>query len=165
MKPNIPVEPNHHERYQKAIFLSLVTMLMVMFPIVQNFRENPDDGFPFSYYPMFTKQRGETTTLVHPIAVDRFGNETNLDYRYVARGGMNQVRRQIRKRARRGEALNLCQKVVRRIQADGLGDISEVMIVKNEYDMAAFFEGSKKPIRREVLAICSLPCAATGDAR
>ena len=148
---------NERDARRNALVLSAITLFVVTVPIVQNFRADPDDGFPFSYYPMFTARRGEDTGLIHPVGVRADGSEVDLHYRFADDGGMNQVRRQIRKRVRNGQADLLCEEIARNVAASrdpAVSDVVEVQLVDDDYHIRNFFAGQQEPHRRKVLVRC-----------
>ncbi len=139
-----------------AILFSLVLLILVLIPIVQNFREKPRDGFPFSYYPMFTNQRAQTTRLTHPIGIKPDGTQIDLNYRLFSGGGMNQARRQLRRLvgSKKG-ATEHCDRIAHRIlesDDERLGDLVQVQIVEDTINIAEFFDGNRKPNRRKIIA-------------
>ena len=67
----------------------------VFSPVAENWRDHPSDGFPLSYYPMFSRQRGEVYRQTHLVGVDAENNRILIPYRFAGAGGFNQVRRQI----------------------------------------------------------------------
>ncbi len=147
------------QRRRYAIVFSLAAVTLIGIPIVQNFREKPDDGFPLSYYPMFSKERHGATELSHPIGIREDGTTIDLHYRTVSRGGMNQVRRQIRKIIRNGDGKELCHDVaeyVAKSRRNEYQDIVSVAIVTDTYDFHEFFGGNRTPRRRKVIARCAV---------
>jgi len=91
---------------------SLLTLGAVIWPVVQNWRRMPRDGFPFSWYPMFSARRGKTSSVTCVIGVDLNGNQHQLHYRYAGFGGHNQVRRQLNRMAVEGRAGDTCAFVI-----------------------------------------------------
>ncbi|NIQ16098.1 MAG: hypothetical protein GTO02_17415 [Candidatus Dadabacteria bacterium] len=67
---------NKSEKLKKIIIsvLSIIFILVVLSPVAENFKEKPEDDFPLSYYPMFTKKRGEETNITHIIGFDNYKN-------------------------------------------------------------------------------------------
>lgn len=140
-----------------AVLFSLACISLVGIPIIQNFREKPDDGFPLSYYPMFSEERHGTTQLSHAIGIRADGTTMSLHYRVVGSGGMNQVRRQIRKIVRSGDADELCRKVAAHVaqsRRTEYGELVEVAIVTDTYDFHEFFGSRRTPRRRLIVARC-----------
>ena len=147
------------QRRRYAVVFSVAAVTLIGIPIVQNFREKPDDGFPLSYYPMFSKERHGVTELSHPIGIREDGMTIDLHYRTVASGGMNQVRRQIRKIIRNGDAKELCRDVAENVaksRRKEYRDIVAVAIVTDTYDFHDFFSGNRTPRRRKVIARCAV---------
>ena len=84
-------------------------------PSSQNFSSDPQDGFPLSYYPMFTKKRGRTTKIHHLLAFDADGGTISVPGRCFGPGGMNTIRRQIRRKIQEGRAQDILDAVVERL--------------------------------------------------
>lgn len=150
------------------VVISIATLVVVLSPIRENFRDKPADGFPLSYFPMFTNQRNAQTSLTHPLGFRRDGSEVNLPYWVVAGGGMNQVRHQIPRLIKQGKGEDLCAGVARtvaRSQRDFYRDIVEVAIVKDRFQFDRFFHGDRTPAEREVLARCAVSRAAPREDR
>lgn len=143
-----------------ALFTSVLVLSVSLFPIFQNFKSSPQDDFPLSYYPMFTKKRKQDTKVIHPIGVTRAGAKINLHYQVVADGGMNQVRRQINKQVRNQQAQQLCNHVAQMIDLHS-PELHEplvgVQIVSDRYNLAAYFAGERSPMKRNIEATAPVP--------
>lgn len=139
--------------------LSVVTLIAVLSPILQNFADKPIDGFPLSYFPMFTAVREGRTTLTHPVGFYPDGTSVDLNYRVAGSGGMNQVRRQIRERVKNGEASDLCREIAQSVRTRWMDDypgIVEVAIVRDRFFIEEFFAGNREPYERKVRARVAL---------
>lgn len=151
-------------RRRFAVVFSLIVVSLVTLPIIQNFRKHPDDGFPLSYYPMFSKKRSDETQVAHPIGIRADGSTVNLDYRVAGRGGMNQVRRQIRKIIRHGDADELCRNIAKQVARSDrppYRELQSVAIVTDTYRFSDFFRGDHKPHKRKVEARCVIERVGT----
>lgn len=136
---------------------SLLTIGAVLWPVVENWREEPEDGFPLSYYPMFTAKRSERVWITHLVGSDARGERRPIPYAYAGTGGLNQVRRQINRIVREGNAEALCRTVAARIALEEdarFADVVEVRIVTGRYLLADFYAGAKDPISERVRASC-----------
>jgi len=51
--------------------ISILCMLVIASPILENWKDEPKDDFPLSYYPMFSKIRGETTIVSYLYGGDK----------------------------------------------------------------------------------------------
>jgi len=98
-----------NERY--ASILSILMIGVVFSPIVKNWEKKPQDSFPLSHYPMFSEKRNRNMSLTYMVGIGTRGERYKIPYAYVGSGGLNQVRKQIRKRVDKGEANGLCQSV------------------------------------------------------
>jgi len=101
----------------------------VLGPIHQTWRSRPRDGFPLSYYPMFTAKRKASGQVTHLVGVTADGGTRFLPHGLAGSGGLNQVRRQLARSARRGTADRVCAAVAAKVAASGergLADLVEV---------------------------------------
>ncbi|MEM7305446.1 MAG: hypothetical protein AAF682_02190 [Planctomycetota bacterium] len=143
-----------------SILAGCALCLAVLFPITQNWAEDPVDGFPLSYYPMFSKKRDGRAKVYHLVAYDAEGERHPVSYRAIGTGGFNQVRRQTRRIMRDGDSDALCREVAERLaESDRAGEqaLVEVRAVVAWYDFDAFFRGDKTPISEEVWGSCPIP--------
>jgi len=138
-----------------ASALSLLTVGAILWPIAQNWKKEPKDNFPLSYYPMFSLKRPKKADFTYLVGLDAEGNRHLLPYRYAGTGGLNQVRRQINRLAREGKAERLCRQVAERLalEADGpFSDVKTVQVVTGRYRLAEYFDGIKEPTKERVHA-------------
>ncbi len=131
----------------------------VLWPIRQNWRQDKRDGFPLSYYPMFSQRRKERVDLVYLVGLTAGGERRLIPYSYAGTGGLNQVRRQIGRLVRTGTADVVCEAAARRLAAknDGpLGDVVTVRVVRGRYRLADYFAGDKEPLSERIQATCEI---------
>ena len=147
------MEINQHKAI--AAIFSIVVLLLVLSPVVENWRKTPKDNFPLSYYPMFSKKREATYTLRYVVGYDEQEQRYHIPYHYIGNGGFNQVRRQIIKQCKNGKAKKLAKKVARRLakSKDPLYQTLErIEVVKGTYNFEIYFEiGDKTPLKEKVL--------------
>ncbi len=132
----------------------------VLWPIRENWRAEPRDGFPLSYYPMFSIARRTTLRVTHFVGRDAAGGKHLLPGSHAGDGGLNQVRKQIRAIARAGDGEALCARVAARAARDWPADrppLREVAVVTGRYGMAAWFAGERAPVALEHHARHVLP--------
>jgi len=141
-------------------FASLFSLLLcgaTLASIAQNWRPQPQDSFPFSYYPMFSQKRGDTYQVNYIVGLDAQGNRHLISHEVAGKGGFNQTRRQINKYIREKKAAELCRSVAARV---GRGseppypEIVTVQIVTGSYRFADYFAGNKTPLSERVRASC-----------
>jgi len=128
---------------------------VVLGPLRQNWRSTPRDGFPLSYYPMFSARRWRTGTVTHLVGVDAGGGTRLLHYRHAGTGGLNQVRRQIRRCVAGDRAHALAESVagsIARSRSAADSGITQVRVVSARYDYDAYFAGNRVPERETVHA-------------
>lgn len=114
----------------------------VLWPVVENWRGRPEDGFPLSYYPMFSLKRADATTVRYLVGLDACGERWLLPHTCAGTGGLNQVRRQINALVRAGEAHALCRLVAADVATrneEHFPDIVTVQVVVGRYRLADFF--------------------------
>ena len=145
------------ERTQRrlAALASIGVLCTLMLPVKENWSKSPRDGFPLSYYPMFTKVRSKTTTLHHVVGVSRSGERHNLPGRLTCQGGMNTARRQMRRMVRDGAAESLAERAAERLVGSPLVahlELERIEVVVSRYSIRAYFTGKTEPVDREVVA-------------
>lgn len=129
----------------------------VLAPVRQSWRRQRDrtDGFPLSYYPMFSARRSEVGTVVHLVGVEADGRTRVLHHRYAGTGGLNQVRRQIRRRVEGGGAASLAEEAARAVAVSSRPKDSrlvEVRVVTSQHRYDEFFAGDREPLSQTVHA-------------
>ena len=132
----------------------------VLYPIIQNWRRHPRDSFPLSYYPMFSARRGDTAEVTYAQGVTSSGAHVPLHYSHIGTGGLNQVRRQLRRLVRDGGADETCRRVARRVARapdSQLRDIVEVRVVTEEFVLDDFSAGQLTSTSEKVHAAHPVP--------
>ncbi len=141
----------------QAVFFSVATLMAIAWPVHQNWKKNPKDNFPLSYYPMFSHQRKATHSLPYFVGYDNIGNRYFIPYKFAGTGGFNQVRRQINKRARSGDAKKLTRKVakaLRKTKKQPFKNLVRVEMVRGKFHLDDYFNTEKKqPIKETVYHI------------
>jgi hypothetical protein len=156
---NTPGKPARPPGRLRAAAFSVTLLAAVLAPVAENFRDEPEDSFPLSYYPMFSARRSPTPEVTYLVGLSAAGERYPIHYRYAGVGGMNQVRRQIRRRVREGAAGVLCADVaskVARARKPPLADVVTVQIITGEFRLDDYFRGDKRPLQEEVRASCAV---------
>jgi hypothetical protein len=85
-----------NERAKAAVF-SVAVLGAVLSPLLQYRRplKKRRDGFPLSWYPMFSAKRRRRSWVTYAVGVDRDGRRRYLHKGLLGAGGINQVRRQL----------------------------------------------------------------------
>lgn len=150
--------PSRSERLAVGTF-STFLIGAVLAPIRQNWRAEKRDGFPLSYYPMFTARRPARSTVFHFRGIDGGGGLVTVPYTYAGTGGLNQVRRQIRRMALAGRADELCARTASSVATHGrLHTVRRVQLVRAAYRLDDWFLGvSREPVRLTVLGEAEVP--------
>lgn len=140
-----------------ALAFSVVFLLAVFAPVMENWKPVPQDNFPLSYYPMFSQKRSENYALNYIVGYDAAGQRYIIPYQYAGNGGFNQVRRQINKKCRKGDAYKLAKKVAKSIRKSGNADLKRIEcieIVCGQYHIDDYFiHPNPKPVSEEQLAV------------
>jgi hypothetical protein len=131
-------------RYTKrqTVIVGSILLSLVMCPIVQNWTKKPVDSFPLSYYPMFSKKRGETYGLYYVMAYDSLGTKKRLPYHIAGTGGFNQVRRQINKAHKIDGGRPFLKKVGKRLAKKDKSlyeRLVKIELVKGYYHLENYF--------------------------
>lgn len=151
--------PRAVSRKWVASLLSILLLAAVVLPVGQNWAAVPRDDFPFSYYPMFSFEKGDRQRVTYLIVADAAGNRFLLPYLFAGSGGMNQVRRQMARLIDRGQAPRLCRNVASRVARSGdlPAGLETVQIVTGTFLMTEFFAGNRAPLSEMVRAQCPVP--------
>jgi hypothetical protein len=156
------VEPATSGKLVASAF-SIVMLVVVASPVVENWKAQPRDDFPLSYFPMFSEDRADAQRVTYVVGSDGRGNQYLIPYQYAGRGGMNQVRRQINKLVDQGAAPRLCQTVAGRLAGagGGLPEIQTIEVITGTYRLSEYFTGRQAPIAESVHARCSVRRSAS----
>ena len=102
------------------------------------------DSFPFSHYPMFSSQRKSYYWVTHLLGIEADGTSRPLHYSYLGTGGLNAVRRQVRRRVRDGDGPVLAEHaaalIARRDRPADRG-VVRVHVVRGRYLVDPFMRG------------------------
>ncbi len=128
----------------------LALLLLLLSPARAHVIEGVEDDFPLSYYPMFTKQRAKTTRIHHVIGRTSDGEDLLLPGRCFGAGGMNTVRRQIRRWAREKREEEVLDRAVDRLSScfPDHERVVEVALVRSTYPLSEARNASPTPVGR-----------------
>jgi hypothetical protein len=156
----MPTEPSPSERLAVGAFSALLVGA-VLAPIRQNRRAEKRDGFPLSYYPMFSARRPARSTVHHFRGIDADGGFVTVPYTCAGIGGFNQVRRQIHRIALEGRAEELCAQAAAEVaRLDPLRAVRRLQLVKARYHLDDWFlDTAREPVNLTVLAEVAVPRA------
>ena len=149
-------------RKMVAVGFSLMVLGSVLWPVNQNFRSEPRDDFPLSYYPMFSKKRSETVRITYILGVDDAGQEHRIKYCYAGSGGMNQIRKQLKKAVCRGETDQMCRKIASRVAVKRrkknhpLSEIDTILMVTAKHRVNDYFVARDSLDSMEVQSLCKM---------
>jgi hypothetical protein len=94
------------------------------------------DGFPLSFYPMFSDHLDQHWKLSYAVGVYADGRRGNLPYHVLGTGGVNQVRKQLFRAVRRGRAAEHARLLAGRVAAHPAGaGVIKVEIVRGKFDL------------------------------
>ena len=140
-----------------AVLLSVVMIGAVLWPIHQNWRKQPRDSFPLSYYPMFSAKREPVEFFYYLVARDEQGTRYYVPYQLIGPGGHNSNRRQIRRIVNEGRAAELARSVARRLgREDELpwSKMATVSVVRGKFAVDDYFHGKKEPVSEQIQTSC-----------
>jgi hypothetical protein len=152
-----------------AKLLTVVLLGAVLFPVRQNWRraERRVDGFPFSYYPMFSKRRAQHANVVYAVGVLADGSRRRLRHKVLGSGGLNQIRHQLYRVAlTESRANEYVAALVPRLAANpSCADLVRVEIILGEFDLDACLLARQVQGNETVLASADLvrPRATTAE--
>lgn len=143
-------------RGKRLAALASVAMIgAVLWPIQENWRKNPHDSFPLSYYPMFSAKRRPIETFNYLVGHDAKGKRYLIRHSFAGHGGLNAVRRQINKKVREDRADDVARMVAKRLadREDGKWSrIVKVDVVTGRYAVDDYFHGRKEPVSEKIKA-------------
>jgi hypothetical protein len=126
------------ERTWAAVF-SAAVLAAILSPLLQYRRPRLErvDGFPLSWYPMFSAKRNRQMAVTHAVGVTVDGGRLTLPTGALGTGGLNQVRRQMHRvavREARPDAYvgDLAARVV---DSPACTDIIRVEVVRTLFDL------------------------------
>lgn len=117
----------------KAIIgiLCILSLLIVLSPVLENWKENPKDDFPLSYYPMFTKVRGEYTFVSHLYGIDSNNNYYPIPHKVIVKNsGFNSFRKTVSRIIKNGEAEQFCRFVSQRLSNTEIEPYNRIRVVR-----------------------------------
>lgn len=106
---------------------------------------------------MFSQERKGKAEMTYLVGVDGVGKRRYLPYTLAGTGGMNQVRKLIRKRAKKNPT-SLCQSVAKAVARSKslAGRVRMVKVVESEFVFDRFFAGDQTPKNTTVLCSCAV---------
>ncbi|MFC7458311.1 hypothetical protein ACFQS2_14070 [Brachybacterium sp. GCM10030267] len=111
--------------------------------------EEARDSFPFSHYPMFSAPRKAHYWVTHLLGVHEDGSVSPLHHGYLGTGGLNAVRRQVRRRVRDGDGQQIAERVAALIAARDRPadrDVHRVHVVRGRYLVEPFMLGRSRDV-------------------
>lgn len=148
-----------------ATAYSLALLGAVITPIRQNWRPKPrKDGFPLSYYPMFSARRRATATVYSLIGATEDGARIRLSHKLAGTGGHNQVRRQINRCVAEERTEELCARVAKELTrrnrraTSPFAAVVSVDVIASKFRLDDCFSGSGLVGEETVLA--TLACVS-----
>jgi hypothetical protein len=149
-----------HERGRATIFAVLV-MGAMLWPLRQHLRptERRVDGFPLSYYPMFSKRRRQHAHVVYAVGILADDSRRRLRHSVLGSGGLNQVRHQLYRVAiTEDHAQQYADALAPRLAANpSCDDLVRVEIVRGEFDLDTCLLDHQVEGTETVLATADIP--------
>ena len=142
-----------------AYALSALMLGAVLSPAL---RDPDDDGFPLSTYPMFSHNRGRTSSVISALAVDAHGAEQPVPPSLVGTSETMQAMRILAKGVNGGprSARKLCRLLAERVakerDARFAGAVS-IVLARQTFDSIAYLAGARTPRSRVEHARCDVP--------
>jgi hypothetical protein len=148
-----PGSPTFDRGKRAALLFSLAFIGVVLWPVMQNWRDEPRDNFPLSYYPMFSNKREPIETFYYVVGLDAQGQRYYMKHTLIGDGGGNQVRRQLRRIISEGRAPELAKdlagKLARR-DKEPWSKVVKVAVCSGKYSVDDFFHGKKSPVQEKI---------------
>ena len=134
--------------------------------------KNAKDSFPLSTYPMFSEDRKGRAWVPHVVGITANGERVLPHHQHFGAGGLNQVRKQIARMARKGRAVEVAQRYADALHAQrdrstrGTGPgavrrrkeaaIVRVEVVRSRFDFDTYYAGTTEPQTETVHARCTV---------
>lgn len=135
--------------------------------------KNRHDSFPLSTYPMFSEDRKGRAWVPHVVGRTATGERILPHYGHFGPGGLNQVRKQIARMVRAGQAEQVAQRYADSLAADHTRsargrtpgaarrrrerEIVRVEVVRSRFDFDDYFlRGRERPTREHLKATCAV---------
>ena len=138
-----------------AGIFGVAMIVATLSPVVENWRAEPKDNFPLSYYPMFSAKRGEAYTVHYLVGLDAADQRHVISHKMAGKGGFNSTRRQINKMVRESKSKELCRTVAAKVATSkdpALAAVTTVQVVTGSYRFDDYFHGNKAAINERVRA-------------
>lgn len=142
----------------RAMAFSTVVLGAVLWPLAQYRRPLRErvDGFPLSWYPMFSARRPQKAGINYAVGVRADGTRCYLPSRMLGPAGINQVRRQLNRVIREGSAQGHAATIAARVAShQGLRDVERIEIVRGRFDLDRCF--LERAVRGKERALASVP--------
>ena len=148
-----------------AATVSLLMLGAVLSPIQQNWRKEPRDSFPLSYYPMYAKDLRTVEHIPYVVGLSRSGARYPVPHSYLGPGGRPTVNIHLRrlvfeedKRSKQDKLKEFCRKVAKRISrsAYAKAGVETVQIIIGAYDLSAYLSGRKAPLSERIVTSCEV---------
>lgn len=150
--PGASIPDSRANRVVAGVLISLL-LSAVALPVRRLARPGPPDeerdSFPFSHYPMFSARRKRHHWVTHLLGVRADGTVAPLHYSYLGTGGLNAVRRQVRRRVREGDGALLADRAAELIATRNRvadRDVIRVHIVRGRYLVESFMRGHHREV-------------------
>ena len=138
-----------------ALLASLAMIGAVWWPLQENWRKDPRDSFPLSYYPMFSSKRKPIESFNYLVGHDAEGKRYLVRYSFASEGGLNSVRRQINRMVKEDRADAIARRVAKRLAERDSGKWSKIVsvaVVTGKYSVDDYFHGRKEPVSEKIRA-------------
>lgn len=148
-------------RGERARVAALGTVVLgaMLYPLRQHLRPPAErvDGFPLSYYPMFSKARKRTAGIVYVVAIDAAGNRHHLPHEVLGSGGFNQVRHQLNRLVSQDRARDYAAELAARLAERPGPELVRVDVILGRFDAEACLLARRTEGRETVLASAGIP--------
>ena len=115
------------------------------------------DGFPLSYFPMFSKERKQRARITYVVAIDSAGNRHYLPHQTLGGGGFNQVRHQLNRVVTQGRAQGYAVALAHRLTGRPGLELVRVEIIRGRFDLDACMLNRRTEGEETVLASAQVP--------
>ena len=150
-----------------AVLVTVTALGAVLYPLRQLLRpvEQRKDGFPLSYYPMFSTPRRQHAHVAYAVGVAADGTRRYLPHTRIGTGGLNQVRRQLYRIAITDDRADAwAPRLAAQLAANpACDDLVRVEIIRGEFDLDKCLLDHHTQGEETILASVDLPARSRGD--
>lgn len=142
----------------RALYAYGVSLVLVAAVVMPGLRPLGYDSFPWSSYPMFSRERPREATVTHVVGLSFDGQRRRpVPPPILGSDEVLQAAATIHGAVRGGRARELCRQVAERLaSASEWSDFEWVEVASDRYDVLEYFSGARAPLERTIHTRCRI---------